>query len=256
MEQEKLKKYTLAVFGSAAVLVAFSVWNYSDAYSKSIQPSSFRSFSVSAEGKSVSIPDIASFTFSLVTQGDKNLAKIQGENTDKMNKAIAFVKANGIADKDIKTESYSVQPRYQYSTCPPNGGVCPPAEIVGYEINQSVLVKIRDFAKIGDILAGVVNNGANSVSGFQFTLDNPTSAQDLARAEAIQKAKVKAEAIAKAGGFSLGRLLGISEGSNYPQPMYAYSTKAMAGADSASSPTVEAGSQETTVNVSLQYEIQ
>lgn len=242
-------------FGVSAVLVAFAVWNYSDAFSKSIQPSSFRSFSVSAEGKSVSIPDVATFTFSVVTQGGKDLAKIQTDNTDKMNKAIAFVKSNGVEDKDIKTQNYSLQPRYQYNACPRDGAVCPPPEIVGYEINQTVLVKVRDFGKVGDILAGVVNNGANSVSSFQFTIDDPTSAQDIARAEAIQKAKVKAEALAKAGGFSVGRLLGITENGNYPRPMYAYALKSMGGAESSVAPSIEPGSQETTVSVTLQYEI-
>lgn len=259
MEQEKIKKYVSVAFGAATLIAAFAVWNYSDAFSKSIQPSSFRSFSVSAEGKAVSIPDVAEFTFSLVTQGGKDLTKIQAENTDKMNKAIAFVKANGVDDKDIKTQNYSLQPRYQYYNCvQPLSGVrpCPPPEIVGYEINQTVLVKVRDFAKVGDILAGVVNNGANSVSSFQFTLDDPTSAQDTARAEAMQKARTKAEAIAKAGGFSLGRLLGITEGGNYPRPMmYGYAVKGMGGAESTAAPSIEAGSQDTTVNVTLQYEI-
>ncbi len=256
MEHEKIKKYAWAAFAASAIIAAFALWNYADAFSRSIQPSSFRSFSVTGEGKAISVPDIAAFTFSVVTQGDKNLAPIQQENTDKMNKAIAFVKANGVADKDIKTQSYSLQPRYQYSTCPRPGTVCPPPSIVGYEINQTVLVKVRDFTKIGDILAGVVNNGANSVSDFQFKIDDPTDAQNKARAEAIEKAKVKAEAVAAAGGFSVGRLLGISEGGNYPQPMYSYAAKGFGGADMATAaPSIEPGSQETTVNVTLQYEI-
>ena len=255
MEQEKLKQYVLGAFAVSALIVAWGVWNYTDAFSKSIQPNSFRSFSVSAEGRAVSIPDVAEFTFSVVTQGGKDMTKIQTENTGKMNKAIAFVKANGVEDKDIKTQNYSLQPRYQYSTCPKLGGVCPPPEIVGYEVSQTVLVKVRDFAKVGDILAGVVNNGANSVSSFQFTIDDPTSVQDTARAEAIQKAKVKAEALAKAGGFSVGRLLGITEGGNYPRPMYDYALKGMGGAVSSVAPSIEPGSQDTTVNVTLQYEI-
>lgn len=256
MDQEKLKQYAWVVFGISAIVVSGAIWKYADAYSNSIQPSSFRSFSVSAEGRAVSIPDVAAFTFSVVTQGGKDMTKIQTENTTKMNKAIAFVKANGVDDKDIKTQNYSLQPRYQYSNCPKPGMVCPPPEIVGYEIDQTVLVKVRDFAKVGDILAGVVNNGANSVSSFQFTIDDPTSVQDMARAEAIQKAKVKAEALAKTGGFSVGRLLGITEGGNYPRPMMLdYAAKGFGGAEASVAPSIAPGSQETTVTVTLQYEI-
>lgn len=253
---EQHKKYFWAVLGVSIIVLSSAAWRFASSYSESIQPSSFRSFSVSAEGKAISIPDVAPFTFSVVTQGDKNLANIQKENSDKMNKAIAFVKSSGVQDKDIKTQNYNVQPRYQYYSCPKDGGACPPSQIVGYEITQTVLVKVRDFAKVGDILAGVVNNGANTVSDFRFTIDDTTAAQDTARAEAIQKAKVKAESIAKAGGFSLGRLLGITEGGNYPQPMmYNYALKGMGAAETASAPSLEPGSQETTVNVSLQYEI-
>ena len=130
MEQEQIKKYVSVAFGVSAVLVAFAVWNYSDAFSKSIQPSSFRSFSVSAEGKSVSIPDVATFTFSVVTQGGKDLAKIQTDNTDKMNKAIAFVKA---AVWKIRISRHRIIrcSRYQYNACPRDGAVCPPPENCG-----------------------------------------------------------------------------------------------------------------------------
>lgn len=259
MMNEKINKYVWITFAVAALLLAFSAMNYVDAFSKSIQPSAFRSFTVSGDGKAVAVPDVAQFSFSVFTQGGKNIAPLMKENTDKMNKAIAYVKAQGVESKDIKTEQYSLQPRYQYSTCPRDGGVCPPAEIVGYEIRQTVQVKARDFAKVGDILSGVVNNGANEVSSLMFTVDDPTAVQTEARAAAVKKAKVKAEQIARAGGFSVGRLLSISEGYT-PQPYYrAYATKEFsldAGAGvAAMAPTVEAGSEEVVINVTLQYEI-
>jgi len=131
-----------------------------------------------------------------------------------------------------------------------------PPEIVGYSITQSVLVKIRDFDKLGVVLGGVVDNGANSVSQFNFTIDDPTSVQDEARAEAIEKAQKKAKAIAKAGGFRLGKLLSIEEGGYYPQPTYAYESKAYGvGGGSDAAPSIEPGSEEVIVNVTLRYEI-
>ena len=57
------------------------------------------------------------------------------------------------------------------------------------------------FRKIGDILGGVVKAGANTVSQLQFTINDPDVPKSVARAEAIAKAKTKAEEIAKAGGF-------------------------------------------------------
>lgn len=261
----KIKDVLYVAITIALLLGTYAAISFSNSYSESIQPSSFRSFSVSGEGKIVSIPDVAEFNFSVITQGGKDIAKIQKENTDKINNAIAFLKSKKIEDKDIKTQNYSLDPQYQYYECRVvynTIGIatkpCPPPEIVGYSINQTVSVKIRDFGQIGDTLSGVIKNGANSVSQLSFTIDNPDSIKNQARAEAIEKAKEKAKSIAKAGGFRLGKLLSIEEG-YYPQPIYSYATKAMgmggAATDEAAAPSIQPGSQETTVNISLRYEI-
>ncbi len=250
----------------AVVIVLFVLaWEgaqYVDSYSQSIQPSSFRSFSVSADGKEVGIPDVARFSFSVITEGGKDISVLQKENTEKVNKGLAFVKGNGVDSKDITTEQYSLEPRYQYYTCqaPEKGDrkPCPPPEIVGYAIRQSVSVKIRDFTKIGDILSGVVKEGANSVSELRFMVDDPSALQDAARAKAIKKAQKRAELIAEAGGFQVGRLLSIDEGGYAPQYYNKAEMTGLGGGSDimpASAPSIEPGSQEIGVNVTLRYEI-
>lgn len=242
---------TILMFSYAAI-------EYVRTYSKTIEPSSFRSFNVSAQGKVVAIPDVAQFTFSVITQGGKNIGTLQKDNTTKINKAIDFIKSLGVDKKDIKTSGYYLTPRYQYFDCRV-GGVCPPAEIVGYEINQTVTIKLRNFDKIGDALSGVIQNGANSVSEISFTIDDPTELQNQARAEAIAKAKNQALAIAKAGNFGLGKILSINEITNGSiVSMYESVAKGIGGggADSAPSPNIEPGSQEVTINMTIKYEIQ
>ena len=90
---------------------------------------------------------MAKFSFSVITEGGKNLADLQKENTKKVNGAIDFVVANRVDKKDIKTTGYNVSPRYEYSSCPssPIARECPPPSIVGYTISQDVQVKVRDF---------------------------------------------------------------------------------------------------------------
>lgn len=257
--EQKAKQYAFIGAGLAALIFSVAAWNFASSYSQSIEPSSFRSFSVSGEGKVVAVPDVAKFTFSVITQGGKNLGDLQKQNIEKMNTAIEYVKGQNIDEKDIKTQAFNVEPRYQYYGC--ENGACPPAEIVGYTVTQSVEVKVRDFEKAGDILAGVVTKGANNVSSLQFTIDDPTNVQNKARAEAIQKAMEKAKSIASAGNFSVGRLLGIDE--NSYQPYYSndvrmMSSKALgAGAMEAAVPSavIQPGSQDVTVNVTLRYEI-
>lgn len=248
---QKIKNYLgIAIIG-ALVMGAYGILSFVRSYESVTETSSF---SANAEGKVVAIPDIAQFSFSVVTQGGKNLQDTQIENTDKANAVISFVKSKGVDPKDISTQTYNVEPRYQYFDCSGRQSiVCPPYEIVGYTIAQSVLVKVRDFNAIGDLLSGVVANGANTVSQLNFTVEDPSELQNQAREKAITKAKDKAKSIAKAGGFKLGKLRSISEGSYYPVPMF--STMEAKGGAGAPSPTVEPGSYDVTVNITLTYEI-
>lgn len=264
------------VLGVAAIIAilagGYAAVGYVDAFSKSIEPSSFRSFSVTGESKVVAVPDVATFTFSVINEGGKELSKLQTENTESTNKAIAFLKDKGIDAKDIQTERYSVEPRYQSFDCSPEPVFygtptaarlvkpCPPAEMIGYTVSQTASVKARDFSKVGEALSGVVQNGADRVSSLSFVIDDPAGVQSQAREKAIEKAKEKAEAVAKAGGFRIGRLLGIDEGGY--QPYANYLNKSFSGyealdmAAAAPVPAIEPGSQDVSVTVTLRYEIE
>ena len=245
----------------AVLLGGFAVARIAGTFDKSIDPSSLRSFAVSGEGRVVAVPDIAQFTFSVITQGGADIAKLQQDNVEKTNRVIAFLKGEGVDEKDIKTQSFHLEPRYQYFSCGPSriGGpeACPPPEIVGYSITQSVSVKVRDFGKVGRVLGGAVDNGANSVSQLNFTVDDPTELENEARKQAMDKARTKAEGIAEAGGFRVGQLLSIDEGGYYPpQPYYerAFAADGIGGGGAV--PQVEPGSQEIIVNVTLRFAIE
>lgn len=252
---EQIKNALGGVMIVVAVVITYAAASYVMSYSKSVDPSSFRDFSVSGDGKAVGVPDVAQVTFSVITEGGKDIGKLQQENTAKVNAINAFVKEQGIGDKDIRTQGYSIDPRYQYFSCPTSGGACPPAEIVGYTINQSVQVKIRDFTKIGILLSGMVEKGANSVSQLTFAIDDPTGVQNDARAEAIVKARQKAQGLASAGGFRLGKLLSIEESLSMPAYPYPVYERAMGMGGGGVAPSIEPGSQEISVSVTLRYEI-
>lgn len=253
---EKIKSYVSGAVVVGILAVSYAAIAGVRTYSQSVEPSSFRSFAVTADAKVVAVPDVAAFTASVITEGGLDLGALQETNVEKANEVVAYVKANGVEEKDIKTTGYSVEPRYQYYGC--ETGPCPPPRIVGYAVRQTVSVKVRDFAKAGEILGGVVTNGANSVSSLSFTIDDPTEVQAEARAEAIAKAKEKAEEIARAGGFRVGRLLSIEEGGYYPTPTpYYREAYGMGGAGDVTqaAPSIEPGSEDVRVTVTLRYEI-
>jgi len=259
---EKIKNY-LGIAGTASLVMLtllLIVGTYATyTLSRGIDPTQYRSFTVSAEGKINTVPDIARFSFSIITQGDTDVESLQKENTEKANSMINLIKDAGVADLDIQTTNYNVNPRYTNYRCNfrgPNSEPCPPSEITGYTVSQNISIKIRDFDIIGKILAGVTKSGANTISGPYFTIEDTDNAKSQARAEAIEKAKEKAQEIAKAGGFRLGKLLSINEtGGYYPRNLRGdVAIQEFTGAE-AVAPTIEPGSQDVKASVTLRYEI-
>jgi uncharacterized protein YggE len=245
------------VFALVVSSISFAVYVHS--YGANATTSN-RTFTVSAEGKAVAVPDVAEFTFSVISEGSTNLSDLQKNNTDRVNKVTAFLKDKKVDDKDVSTVGYSVDPRYQYSTC--NNGQCPPPQIVGYTVTQTTRVKARDFSVVGDLLSGVVQQGANSVSSLSFTQDDPEKAKNDARADAMKKARAQAQMISNAGGFSLGRLVSVSEeGAPGPIPYGVGGAasdsgfKSMVAPQASSAPVVQPGSQDVTIDLALTYEI-
>ena len=219
---------------------------------------------VIGHGEMLAVPDIATFSFS-VSAKKATVADAQAEVTTKANALTAYLKGQGIDEKDIKTTDYSIQPHYEYQSaaCPavaPNAGTavyCPPGRqtLTGYDVSQSTTIKVRDTAKAGDLLAGVGSKGATNVSGLNFTFDDPSVPQQEARDKAIADAKEKAKKLSKELGVSLVRIVSFNENGYSPEP-YAVRSYASAGADSkAIAPEISVGQNKLTNDVTITYEI-
>ena len=215
---------------------------------------------VSGHGEMLAVPDIATFTFSVVS--DKpTVADAQSNATTLANTITDYVKTQNVDAKDIQTTDYSVSPQYEYqsSVCPANTNYCPPGRQVlkGYEVRQTTTIKVRDTKKAGDLLSGVGSKGATEVSGLNFTFDNPNAVQDKARDKAITEAKQKADVLAQSLGVSLVRVVSFSENGsgNAPRPMSYGAASAQTDAK-AVAPEISTGQNRVTDDVSITYEIQ
>jgi uncharacterized protein YggE len=215
--------------------------------------------SVNGKGEAISIPDIATFSFS-VTETAKTVKEAQDKAAEKTNTAIKAVKDGGVADKDIKTLSYSINPHYEYTqpTCTTYG--CPGGKSVltGYDVSQTIEVKVRDLIKAGALFDSIGTAGVQNVNGLSFSIDNIDSVKAVARAEAITKAKEKAEKIAKDLGVSLIRITSFYDSSDdqvYPM----YSREGMGGdvmsLKASITPQIPTGEQKITASVTITYEI-
>ena len=204
---------------------------------------------ISGKGSVFAKPDIGQVSLSIVHERP-TVAEAQKESTDAANKVVAFLKSKGVEDKDIKTTDYSIYPQYNYTQ--DRGQI-----FRGYEVRQSVGVKIRKLDSVSDILAGAASAGANQVSNLTFTIDDPDQIKGQARSEAIVDAKTKAQELARELGVKLGRVINFteSEGGGYPPMMYdSYGGKGGVGA-AAPTPTINPGENEVVSNVVVTYEI-
>jgi uncharacterized protein YggE len=224
--------------------------------------------SVSGHGEFLAVPDIAQFSFSVVS--DKpTVAQAQADATAKINAITAYLKSAGIDEKDIQTSDYSIYPQYDYQSavCPQpavqsgnsaSAIYCPPGRQVlkGYEVRQMTTVKVHDTGKAGELLSGVGSKGATEVSGLTFTFEDPDAPKTQARDKAIADAKQKAEVLAKQLGVHLVRVVSFQEnGGGYPTPIYYKAADGMGGATAQSAPEISTGQNKITDDVTITYEI-
>jgi uncharacterized protein YggE len=204
---------------------------------------------VSAEGESRRTPDLATISAGVVTQA-ADAAGAMRENTTRMDRVIAALKRAGIADKDLRTASISLQPQYRYADNQP-------PVITGYQATNTVTVRFRDIGKAGAVLDALVATGANQINGPELTLDDPTAAMNEARLDAMTKARARADLYARAAGLKVKRILSISEGAfEMPRPPVPIMMRGQAMVAEAAQSKILPGEQSLTVNLSVRFELE
>ena len=170
--------------------------------------------SVSATGKVFAKPDLALVIFSVLTEKE-TVSEVMEENTEKMNSVVNVIKEQGVEEKDLKTTAFNIYPVYEYN----NEDASPRGKkvLVGYEITQSLQVKIRDMTKIGDIIQKATEAGVNKMSSLEFTIDQQDKFKKQAREKAIEEAKEKAEELASQLNVTLLKITDFQESNIYPR---------------------------------------
>ncbi len=212
------------VLGSIALamlilaLASYAILNFKNAKTAGEYPANI---SVEGKGEIQAVPDVGQFSFSVMASG-ATAGEVQEASATKINSILAYLKEQGVEDKDIKTQDYNLFPKYRWEERPcAFGSYCPPGEQVqdGFEVSQTVSVKVRDTAKAGSLVAGVGEKGATNISGINFVVDDEEALKAQAREAAIADAKAKAEKLAEGLGVKLVRIVSFYENQGYyPMP--------------------------------------
>jgi uncharacterized protein len=169
-----------------------------------------RTVTVQGVGKVQAVPDIATLRME-VSQEGASLDAISSEVRKNMSAILERLHKEGVADKDVQTESYQVYPRYEQDK---RGN----SQRSGFRVSNRVAAKIRDLKKVGRILTAVTGAGATSVTGPEFDVDNHAQVEREALAKAMEDAKANAAVLAAAAGVSLGDVVAISQSNVTPWP--------------------------------------
>ena len=235
MEPEKYKKRVFVAGTVALLCVSFAAITFGMSSLDAIKHPNGQvaSISVSGDGEVTAIPDIASVSFT-VRESAKTVPEAQKLAEAKIAAGLKALEALGVNKKDTKTLSYTVNPKYEAqlpSYC--NGYGCPPSKTVvtGYEVSQSVTVKVRKVDQAGDVLGALGKVNITEISGPDFTVDDMDKAQAEAKALAIKEAQEKAKVLAKSLGVSLGSIISFSDdnGGVMYAPMYTARVMSMDG---------------------------
>jgi uncharacterized protein YggE len=210
---------------------------------------------MSGHGEIMAKPDTAYVTSGVTSQA-ATAKDALAANTADMTALIAVLKDAGVAEEDIQTSGFAVNPNYIYSDQRDANGYQLPPKISGYTVTNSVTVHVRDLAILGTMLDKEVSVGANTINGINFAVEDPSALYDQARKAAFADAKGKADLYADAAGVGLGAIQTISENQGYTQPPQPYLYKATAAAADRAAPVpVEAGQLTFSIDVAITWDL-
>jgi uncharacterized protein YggE len=206
---------------------------------RSEQGTPSRGITVTATGKLESVPDRASLEIGVDTQAP-SAKEALAQNAQRIERVIEALRNAGAAKDDIRTSQVYLWPQRTSEE----------TTVTGYQAQNTVSVEL-EVAEAGAAIDAAVAAGANIVSGPSLAIDDRDALYRKALASAVDAARAKAEAIARAAGVSVGRVTAVVESGDFSEPPMPYAAMAERAADT----TVEPGKQTVEATVSVTFAV-
>jgi uncharacterized protein len=202
---------------------------------------------VSATAEIRAAPDMAMISAGVMTQEPTAKAAMQ-KNASRMTAVMDAIKTAGIEAKDIQSSGISLQPQYRYADNQP-------PVVTSYQASNNVNIRLRKIETLGPVMDALVAKGANQINGPTFMLSNEETALDQARKDAVARARKRAELYAEAAGLRVKRIISLSEGGGYQQPMPMVRPMAMEAKTAMADTPVAPGETALSVTVNMVFEL-
>ena len=207
-----------------------------------LAPQGVEGIQVTGIGSIFGRPDMALLSLGISTER-ASVNEAREEAAAAMQQIIDSLKANGVDEKDIQTQQFSIQPQFDF--------IEGKQRLRGYRVTNIVSIKVRNLDRVGKVIDDVAAAGGDitQVQSIQFTIDDPKELQSQARVKAMKDARTKAQTLAEEGGVKLGKPVSISESIGSSSPIFFKSDREL------SATPIEPGELEVTVTVSVIYNI-
>lgn len=194
------------------------------------------------------MPDIATLYFGAsFTEDDAQVAQTSVNTA--ASAAREAITALGIAPEAITTNSISIYREYDYSG--------DSARAIGFTASTQLCVTLEDISLAGQVIDAALGAGLNNVRNVEFSSSKQAEYYDQALAMATQNAAHKADILATAAGYTLGRIHSLTE--EYSSGMYylrgeaGYDMVAAAGVNGSTS--ISSGEIEIEATVTAVYNL-
>ena len=157
--------------------------------------------SVTAKEEVKVVPDMAELNLSVTSQA-ADAEACQEANSQAVNQVAEALKSQGIEETSIQTSDYSLYPIYDWE----NGQT-----ITGYTMDTTITVSDVAIDAVGNVLTAAVDAGVNNIQSVNYMSSQYDESYKQALEMAVQSAYDKANAMAIAGGGSLGEIVKIEE---------------------------------------------
>lgn len=206
-------------------------------------PAAAQGVTVTGVGRVSGEPDVLWVTVGVEVAAARVQQAVDDANAA-ADQVLTALRGSGVADEDIQTREFSVQPEYRY---PDNA----PPEVTGYRVSNLAEAKVRDLARVGEVLSAAVGSGGSAarVHGVSFALEDNEALLEEARAAALAQARTKAEQYAALAGHQLGELVSVEEATSEVPPPVPFAAEEAAAAAGGSPIPIAPGQQEVAVSV-------
>ncbi len=209
-----------------------------------------RLVSVTGSGEVKAQPDMAYVTLGVEARRP-TLAEARTEVNATVERLLALTRELKIEPKFVDSTRLQVQPDYRWDEKSSS------QILLGYVVSRQVDVELHDLDRLGTLLERSVSAGVNQVGGARLDSSRRKELERAALTQAVDDARLNADALARAAGAKLGPVQSLSTTGSMPVPMYAERAMSVAAAPmaDAAEKSYQSSEMKFTASVSAQFEL-